>query len=612
MKTLPLNTEKKHPYFWRLIRFSPLLYSLSFIFSLAYYGLPLLIGLIIREFFNALTGETAVRFDLWTLVILFLGTRLTLQIFEQSYAAAYAYFEGKLQTLIRRNLFKSILQDADIYSLQNPGEIINRFDDDTQGAVAPITIVIELSGHAVSALIALVVLLRVNTFITLFAFLPMIAIVALTNGLGQRIQTYRRMNREATGRVTGFLGELFGAAQAIKVATTETDAVHHFDGLSEVRRKAVIRENLFNQLLTSMNSTTINLAMGVILILAGEMMRGGVFTVGDFALFVNYIALGQVSVLGFANWLGRLLAAFKQADVSLKRLSELTADDTQKKLLRLGPVYLRGNFPSVPFIVKNKSHHLSRLDVEGLTYQYPDTGRGIENINLRLEAGTVTVITGRVGSGKTTLLEVLLGHLPRDAGNVYWNGKPIMDAASFLVPPRCAYTPQVPRLFSDALRDNILMGLPEDNVNLPAAISAAVMEDDLKTFESGLDTVIGPRGVRLSGGQRQRTAAARMLVRAPELLVFDDLSSALDVETEQRLWDRVFDQRDPTSLRLLISTYLVVSHRPVALQRADNIVVLKDGRMEAEGTLEVLLETCEEMQRLWQGNMDVAEDESTY
>ena len=96
-----------------------------------------------------------------------------------------------------------------------------------------------------------------------------------------------------------------------------------------------------------------------------------------------------------------------------------------------------------------------------------------------------------------------------------------------------------------------------------------------------------------------------MLVREPELLVFDDLSSALDVETEQKLWSRVLEQREPTSINLPISTYLVVSHRPIALRHADNIVVLKDGKIEAEGTLEVLLETCEERQGLWRGNTDV-------
>lgn len=99
--------------------------------------------------------------------------------------------------------------------------------------------------------------------------------------------------------------------------------------------------------------------------------------------------------------------------------------------------------------------------------------------------------------------------------------------------------------------------------------------------------------IKLSGGQVQRTAAARMLVRDTELLVFDDLSSALDVETEQALWQHLF----ATEKR----TCLVVSHRCSILQRADSIIVLKDGRVESEGTLEMLLQTSEEMQRLWRG-----------
>jgi ATP-binding cassette subfamily B protein len=119
------------------------------------------------------------------------------------------------------------------------------------------------------------------------------------------------------------------------------------------------------------------------------------------------------------------------------------------------------------------------------------------------------------------------------------------------------------------------------------------MEEDLNEFDQGLETMVGPKGVKLSGGQIQRTAAARMFVRNPELLVFDDLSSALDVETERILWKRVFEKPGQTCL--------VVSHRRIALRQADNIVVLKDGKVEAEGRLEELLTTNKEMQRLWAG-----------
>ena len=377
-----------------------------------------------------------------------------------------------------------------------------------------------------------------------------------------------------------------GAVQAIQVNNAEERIITHFRRLNETRRQSIVRDELLTRLINALSGNTVVIGTALVLIFAARAMQRGDFTVGDFALFVAYI---WPLTEWFRN-VGALIGLYKQTGVSVQRLQTLMQGAPPTQLTAPAPVYLTGELPPLPTIRKTAQDRLAVLEVRGLCYRYPipagataDESQFQLKIDLRIERGSLTVITGRIGAGKTTLLRVLLGLLPKDTGEIYWNGKLVTEPEAFFIPPRVAYTPQTPRLFSESLRDNILLGQSVAAEQVEHAIQRAVLTPDIATMHQGLDTLIGPRGMRLSGGQVQRTAAARMFVREPALLVFDDLSSALDGETETRLWEQLFAQAQRP-------TCLVVSHRPAVLQRADQILVLQDGRLEAQGKFTELLQ----------------------
>lgn len=535
------------------------------------------------RFFDALPGGSP---EPLLYAVAFLAANVLAQLCDFIWQVGVTLSDRFTTTLLRVNMLLGIYRRPGALPLPvTPGEAITRFRDDVEESS------FQMNRFPFAAV-------RVGAAVGIFAYLatiqPLLALLSaaviaamflVMRRIHENIVVYRDQVMERTEAVTGYLGEIFSAVAVLQVAGAVPDALRRFRAINRDREDVSLKERLQWGMLWAIAENGFYAGLGLVILAAAPLLAGGQFTPGQFALFQLLLQL-----LGWQMWgMSEAVAQLRAMGVYQARMAELAGGD--EALVARRELRFTEALPPDPAPVRRAEDTLHRLDVVGLTYRHPGTGRGIRNVSFTLTRGSFTVITGKIGSGKTTLVRTLLGLLPAEAGEIRWNGRRVEAPMAFFTPPRAAYTPQVPRIFSGTVRENILMGLAEEAADLDAAVAAAVLEPDLAQFPQGLETEVGSRGLKLSGGQVQRTAAARMFARWPELLVLDDISSALDNETEAELWRRLFAHRG--------ATVLCVSNRRAALEQADQILLLEDGQLIAAGPLAELLETAPAMRALW-------------
>lgn len=353
------------------------------------------------------------------------------------------------------------------------------------------------------------------------------------------------------------LVSMLESARTVKLAAATPAVLRHLHSVDDGRVEAAVREHRVQAVLDG---------VPIVLVQCGVVAAWLVYLLDGWGLATALLVATAVS--GF-DWFGRVAGMVITEAPGVRAWGGETsrlAGGADLMDLPPGVDLVAGAAPAPVLAARTP---LERLEISGLTAVHDDGTLGVREVDLTVRAGELVLLVGAVGSGKSSLLAALAG-LVDHTGSVRWNGEQVEDAELFLRPNQVAYVAQVPRLVSGSFRDNVMLG---HDRSVAASLDDARMSMDVADA-GGVEALVGHRGVRLSGGQVQRLALARALAAEAELLVADDVSSALDARTEVELW---------TALRRRGTTVLGSTSKRAALQQADLVVVLVDGTVAARG-----------------------------
>jgi ATP-binding cassette, subfamily B, multidrug efflux pump len=414
----------------------------------------------------------------------------------------------------------------------------------------------------------LTLLLTMGIFIswelTIAAILPLPIMALLMKVYGKRIHTRFTEAQDAFGELNDSVLESIAGVRVIRAYVQESADRNRFHQLTE----DVFHKNLKVARIDSLFDPTIKVLVGISYLIGlgfgAYLVFHQAITLGDLVSFNVY--LGMLIWPMFA--IGELINVMQRGNASLDRVNE-----TLSYVQEVGD-------PIHPTDVTSANP----IDFNHLSFQYPSSKiNNLKAIHLQLYQGQTLGIVGKTGSGKTTLIKQLLRQYPIHNGELSIAGVPIEDQTLEQVRGWIGYVPQDHVLFSRSVRENILFGNKDaTEQDIEDAIEMAAFRKDLSLFPEGLETMVGEKGVALSGGQKQRISIARALIKNPEILILDDSLSAVDAKTEKKIIDNIREVRRN-------KTTIITTHRMSAVQYADCIIVLEEGKVVEEGTHEQLM-----------------------
>jgi ATP-binding cassette subfamily B protein len=500
-------------------------------------------------------------------VLLFMGgavVLLAIASFGRSYFIGW--IGERVVTDLRQRVFNHLLSlDIGFFELIRPGELVSRITTDTT------LIQIVLGGSAAAAvrnflllvggLIMMVATSAKLTFLTLF-IVPFVLVPILV--YGKRVRQLSRLTQDRIADVGGFLEENLGGIRTCQAFTHEEQDRSQFEEQTEKAFQVSIQRIYLRSLLACLIMTLVFGGVSLVLWRGGRDVIAGNLEAGQLSAFIFY----AIVVASSAGSFSEIIADLQRAMGALDRLQELLA--------------------TTPSFIPSTTGTLRKLPVppsgvvalHNICFAYPNNPERpiLSNVTLSAAPGEKIAIVGPSGAGKSTILSLLLRFYMPQSGAIYLDGIDVRDVDVKEVRARMGLVPQDPMIFSQSLYENILYGRPNAReAEVWKAAELAHLAEVIKALPQGIQTLLGTKGVRLSGGQKQRVAIARAILRDPAILLLDEATSALDSESERLVQN---------SLNHLMATRttIVIAHRLATVLKADRIIVMDSGKINAVGT----------------------------
>lgn len=472
-----------------------------------------------------------------------------------------------------RTLEAAVKDDVFAHILRVPSHLINRFglgdltsrlsNDVTQLRVFFAFGALQVLNVIFMTTFTIAKMVSINGILTLMTVTPLVAMLFVTRLVMPILYKAMRESTEATGRLTNRVTEAFVHVNVIQASC----AVEAF-----VDRTTVESRNIYNANIRTVKLRNLvfplmiimgGLSQFAILAWGGSEVLADRLSIGDLMAFNIYVG---ILIFPFTS-IGLILAVYQRAKPAAERIGEVAI---------LKPESEKGTSEA-----ESKTQAFTGgpiLSFKHLTYRYTTDRLVLDDINLDIPRGRRVGIFGAIGSGKSTLFHILTRLYDADRGQVFLEGIDILDFSPHAVRSKIAFAQQTPLLFSETIRDNLLLGFEPDSISqdqLTEAAKRAQILGEIERFPQGWDTIVGENGVRLSGGQKQRLALARLLLRKADIYILDDVLSAVDHDTERRLVETLLATK---------ATLLIASHRSSILEPCDEVIVLDQGKIIGRGT----------------------------